>query len=379
MRYGTNIENLARNQESEELIIPRQIKEYIKVGFYDDESSNEHMKQHDVFRTRQLGTCLTFLNSRDFDCWRTSPKASTLLCIGDAGAGKTVVASVAIDCLSNLVKEAKRCALAFLYCDYRFENTKDFAGRPTESAGRQSVIDNYLRCILRQLISPCPYVDDAVETMYKMWKEEQRQPDMDESTTALRYVAESFSEVYVVIDALDECSVGVRRKLLRTLTDLQTDLENESGVRMHLMITSRFDVIDGIELNSQSVQKMYIKASGDDVKLYLKANIGEISDHLAHDAGEAIKQRILDTIAITADGMYVTTSILVSSARITCMELTFLGFYSHVSSSGRSATRLRTRKLKQRWRNSLKLTSTLLRVEAQNMCRKPTQRRTTKR
>jgi hypothetical protein len=92
---------------------------------------------------------------------------------------------------------------------------------------------------------------------------------------------------------------------------LGTLISDTSDITLNLMITSRFDAIDRSKFKFQSVQDMLICASEADIKLYLDDVItsDKISDHFTNHFGEATKQKVVNTIAKTADGMYATTLI----------------------------------------------------------------------
>jgi hypothetical protein len=75
------------------------------------------VQQHDIITRRQEGTGQWFLESLEFGKWLQGSN-KTLFCPGIPGAGKTMIAAIAIDHPCKTIKYNK-VGVAFLYCNYK--------------------------------------------------------------------------------------------------------------------------------------------------------------------------------------------------------------------------------------------------------------------
>jgi hypothetical protein len=83
---------------------------------------------------------------------------------------------------------------------------------------------NLVGTILIQLIQERPSIAEPVAFLFDRLTERRTRPSLEEIQTTLRLMVSSYSKVYVVVDALDECLEhnGSRSQLLATLRDLQS-------------------------------------------------------------------------------------------------------------------------------------------------------------
>jgi hypothetical protein len=93
-------------------------------------------QQSDIIRRKQEGTGQGFLNAPEFAKWLGEPKG-TLFCPGIPGAGKTMVAAIAID---HLLKSAQSSSvgIAYLYFNYK--------------AQEEQGVSSLLAAIVKQLV-----------------------------------------------------------------------------------------------------------------------------------------------------------------------------------------------------------------------------------
>jgi DNA replication protein DnaC len=80
-------------------------------------STDFSAQQADYISRRQKGTGQWFLNAPEFAQWLKQPNG-TLFCPGIPGAGKTMMASIAIDYLLKTV-QADSVGVAYVYCNYK--------------------------------------------------------------------------------------------------------------------------------------------------------------------------------------------------------------------------------------------------------------------
>jgi hypothetical protein len=99
-------------------------------------------QQSDIIKQRQEGTGQWFLDAPEVAKWLSEPKG-TLFCPGIPGAGKTMVAAIAIDYLLKLVHNSLH-GVAYVYCNYKAQEEQD--------ASRM------LAAILKQLVQARPSI-----------------------------------------------------------------------------------------------------------------------------------------------------------------------------------------------------------------------------
>jgi hypothetical protein len=174
--------------------------------------------------------------------------------------------------------------LAYIYCNYK------------EQASQTLV--NFLGSIVQQLIRRRKGIPDDVFSMYKFHKAQGTRPTRAEYSKMLRSVSTTFSQVYVVIDALDECdeSSGTRRDLISEFTN--------DAANWQLLCTSR--VLGDIEQIFAKSSRLEIRASDEDVQIYLEQSMkseDRLGDFCKKDP--TLQNAIVQNISKNAKGMSV--------------------------------------------------------------------------
>jgi hypothetical protein len=134
--------------------------------------------------------------------------------------------------------------------------------------------------------------------LYKSHINRNTRPTLDECSRALQSEVRRYNKVFLVIDALDECTEDDNRRvyLLRELQALQTTV--------NLMITSRPHITVEYELGN--MKRLEVFASDDDVRIYLSnriSNTPRLARIVKRDG--ALQQVIIDSIAGSVKGMSV--------------------------------------------------------------------------
>lgn len=176
-----------------------------------------------------------------------------------------------------------------------------------------------LSSLVKQLYSQLPDMPNIVYTLIQE-KEKGHRPDLKNLEQIFRTIVQGFSEVYIVIDALDECSINNerRRALLESLYRIESmNLEN-----LHLLCTSRqepdikaaFSLLLPQLSNIQSGGLMESESLKDHIDLTLhmhtvNADIGLfVNEELkskVYDWPPDLKNEARTTLIKKADGMYV--------------------------------------------------------------------------
>jgi hypothetical protein len=155
---------------------------------------------------------------------------------------------------------------------------------------------NLLANLLRQLALSQPLISDEVKALYESHVRKGTRPSLNEFSKLLQTAVEGFSKVLIVIDALDEYPVteGARGNLIAEIRKLQP--------RGSILVTSRD--IPNIERELHDASHIEIRASGEDIKGYLREGISSSSDLTSYTKEDPqLYDVIITTITDRAQGM----------------------------------------------------------------------------
>ncbi|KAJ7580022.1 hypothetical protein C8J56DRAFT_1169314 [Mycena floridula] len=244
-----------------------------------------HSTHMETASKRTPGTGTWFIQDSHFLDW-LSGKLRFLWCPGNPGVGKTVLTSLIIDYLRS--KMSSRATVVCIYCDYNWQNDQT----PTQLLGS----------ILKQLVETQTQksISDYLLSLHKTCMSQQRHPTIPELMDALCREVQSYSSVYIVVDALDECS--------NTTRDLFVSTKPDGGLRslsdtVQILITSRNILSIAQALDGQTC--LGIEAQDQDLRTYIKGRIMEDKDLkrlIKNDT--AFETEIIDQITLQATGKF---------------------------------------------------------------------------
>ncbi|KAF5711848.1 transient receptor potential channel pyrexia [Fusarium mundagurra] len=217
-------------------------------------------QQSDIFSRREPGTGEWLLESDEYNSWVKGDK-QTLFCPGIPGAGKTIMASIVVNSLLESFHSQSNIGVAYIYCNFR---------RRHEQKASDLVAN-----LLKQLSENQPSLFKPVEELYNKRKASRTRPSLQELGRVLQLVAATYSRVYIVLDALDECETtdGTLPNFIQQVLDLQ------SATSTNILATSRY--IPEIKEKFRKAVSLKIRASEPDNKPELQ---------------EEIKTRILESV-----------------------------------------------------------------------------------
>ncbi|CAN9382993.1 unnamed protein product [Alternaria alternata] len=179
-----------------------------------DASTNHHKAQ----KQRQADTGLWLLESTQFKGWKDGA-GSRLWLYGIPGCGKTVLSSTIIKHLLQHCQRDLRHVTAYFYFDF-----KDMQKQDPELM---------LCSLLHQLLQRLAMIPADFDAWFSSSGNGRRQPSLHELLVVVPQVMRGFTHVYIVLDALDECT---RRPelldILETMAGWQLDV-------LHVLMTSR--------------------------------------------------------------------------------------------------------------------------------------------
>lgn len=244
-------------------------------------SNSDSESKHNAIRMPRVeGTGEWLTETKEFKAWRISVESpSVLWCHGIQGAGKSILTSLVIDRLRD-VHIGQKIAIAFVYFDYR-------------DKGSQS-LENTVASLLRQVVSQKSVLPTSLVELYKKLGEQKMKPQVQDLERILLHICQDFDQVFILIDALDECDEAMRRKhFLPFLAALQ----KISSIR--LFVTSR-PYPEDIRNALDPVPQIHVQASDADLRMYLRRKIEESGN--ADIIDEDFKQRLIDTVTRGAQG-----------------------------------------------------------------------------
>lgn len=236
----------------------------------------------DYIRRRAPGTGQWLLDSAEYQSWLET-RNQTLFCPGIPGAGKTILASIVIDDLFNRFRNDPAVGIAYVYCNYRQQY--------------EQRAENLLINLLKQLSQGRSSLPDSVKHLYDRHKAKRTRPSFEEISYALLSVATLYSQIFIAVDALDECqaSDGCRSTLLREIFSLQA----KGGA--NLFATSR--PIPEISEQFEGSASLEIRASEGDIQRYLDGRMSQLPAFIQRNS--YLQGMIKTSVAEVVDGMYV--------------------------------------------------------------------------
>jgi hypothetical protein len=168
-------------------------------------------------------------------------------------------------------------AITCIYCNYKEQAVQ--------------TVSNLIASLLKQLVQSKSALSDNLKSFYKHHQDQDTYPTLDEFLAALRSEIGMHSKVFIVLDALDECTedYGTRAKLLRALRTLPGTV--------NLMFMSR-DLLS-IARQFQGTKRLNIRAHGEDLRKYVRGRIANLPRR--HLIG--LQEVIEDKVVKVAEGM----------------------------------------------------------------------------
>ncbi|KAI4090696.1 MAG: hypothetical protein LQ344_004600 [Seirophora lacunosa] len=204
-----------------------------------------------------------------------------MIIVADIHASRSIV----VDHLHKQLTQPKKIGIAFVYCVY------DRVGHTASS-----LLANLLKQLALQTVAPLEDITTCHERHSKLGT----RPALKEISKLLSLQAQRFDEVFIIIDALDECPEADRNR-----TNFIGEVRGLLP-KVRLMVTSRD--IPSIEKTFCSDLQLRIRATDQDVKLFVESQIdqeAELSDLLEdHDD---VRSMITATVVEKSRGMSVSS------------------------------------------------------------------------
>ncbi|EPS41227.1 hypothetical protein H072_4849 [Dactylellina haptotyla CBS 200.50] len=231
--------------------------------------------------------------------WKDGSEIGLLWIKGGAGKGKTMMVIGLIDILASQHLNDSSIAVTYFFC---------------QNANLElNTLESIIKGLILQLIK---HDKGLNEILLRHWNAKKECFDQDVESWKVLWdlflemlYQCKFSKVYVVVDALDECSGVGMAGLLKRL--VRTGLDRPSKLKWLLtsrplpsaeteLLTGSDQVLVSLEINSEHVSNA--------VKSYIKAKVIEL-DH-RHTYGSTLRQQIQDILMAKAKGTYLWVSLV---------------------------------------------------------------------
>jgi len=127
----------------------------------------------------------------------------------------------------------------------------------------EHTLDNILASIVKQLAQESDPIPPRLLDLYEHHRERNTSPSLADIAVTLSSTLEMYEEVFLIIDALDECNEELRWGLVDKLETLRP--------KLHLLITSRY--LESIDEELINFKKYEFKAHRADIELFIDHQI----------------------------------------------------------------------------------------------------------
>jgi hypothetical protein len=254
-----------------------------------DPSTNYH-KAH---KQRQADTGLWLLESAKFAEWKESA-GSRLWLYGIPGCGKTILSSTVIEDLLQHCHDDTRMVTAYFYFDFNDTQKQD--------------PELMLRSLLCQFLQRSVVIPKGVDALFLSCENGNRQPSLHALLEVTRQAMQQFTQVYVVLDALDECMQRSElMDMLETVAGWQLD-------NLYLLMTSRKerDIERSLEgyVKEEDAVCLQRDVVDQDIQRYVQQRLHDDKRLEKWNKDAAVKQEIEAALMGGARGMYAYYSVL---------------------------------------------------------------------
>ena len=246
---------------------------------------------------RVAKTCEWLLAEGQFAAWLNGKGAPLLHLIGRPGLGKTVIATFLVEELEECAKSSPNMTFAYYFCDNK--NHK----RKTATA----IIRGLLRLLLLQHHELIELLKKDVKTtgdgffedFHGLWESFVK---VTNHRTA--------GEVYLLVDALDECEKDERKLLLKNFSRLFCSPSNSETKKVKLLVTSRpEDDINLVKRNAPQISSaLQLDLKNDKINEDLSRFIEDKVNNTFSWKGDNLVKHVRDVLIENAEGTFLWAS-----------------------------------------------------------------------
>jgi KaiC/GvpD/RAD55 family RecA-like ATPase len=240
-----------------------------------------------ALKQRQDDTGLWFLESDQCAEWKTDT-ASFVWLHGIPGCGKTILSSTILQNVLQHCDGDPGKVVAYFFFDFN------------DVQKQKPVL--MVRSLICQLSQQCVRIPTSLDTLFSSYENGQRQPSLHALLEVLQQIMREFPHVYIVLDALDECSE--RAELTNILETMSAWLLQNS----HTLLTSRRerDIESSLEtfIRQQNIVCLQSELVDRDIQKYVQQRLSDDKRLSRWGKDPALRQDIEAALMKGAQGMY---------------------------------------------------------------------------
>ena len=237
---------------------------------------------------RYEGSGLWFLASDAFTKWKTQ-RSSFLWLHGIPGCGKTILSSAIIKNLDSVLSSQP---LLYFYFDFT-------------DTGKQT-LESMIRALISQLYYKHIETSQQLDTLFSSCEDGRRQPTCRLLCEAFLRMIEQVKEVWLILDALDECRTRKGPSTEGLLSWIREILNSEQR-NVHLLVTSRpvQDIESKIMEFAHIDDVVPIQSSliTNDIRAYVRTRVREDNGLKRWRSQPEVQNEIETRLMEKADGM----------------------------------------------------------------------------
>lgn len=252
-------------------------------------SSPDSLINYDeALKQRHQGSGLWFLHHSIFTQWKTRPN-SFLWLYGIPGCGKTIISSAIIENLDRNISQSR----VLLYFYFNFNDTS-----------KQS-LESMIRSLISQLFHKREDTRKHLDSLFSSCNDGDRQPTTESLCKSLLLMIQQTDEVWIVLDALDECRTRKGTETEGLLSWMKGLLSVPRNA--HLLITNRHE--EDIEsalikwASSEDMMCIQSKLVTDDIREYVYDRTRKGDGFRRWQSWPKVQKEIETSLVEKVDGM----------------------------------------------------------------------------
>ncbi|PCD22178.1 hypothetical protein AU210_015976 [Fusarium oxysporum f. sp. radicis-cucumerinum] len=253
-------------------------------------------------------TCEWILKREEFSAWGANDNSQLLRLIGSPGIGKTMMSTFLIEALKGKVEKSPDKMFAYFLCDYRYPEQRS----PTA----------ILRSLIWQLLLQRNGFFRHIRSDFEKHKDSRLFESLFENFSTLWRIFQDMlrdehaGEVFILIDALDECDRSTRKALLRCMRELfQASLKSAGNFKF--LVTCRPEISD-IEYELIGID-VSLRMDSSEVNADLSDYINFKGEDLAQRKGysQNLKEDVKAALESRAGGTFLWVSLMINELEST--------------------------------------------------------------
>jgi hypothetical protein len=247
-----------------------------------------------ALKLRQADTGLWLLESEEYASWKTKTNtASALWLYGIPGCGKTILSSTILQDVLEYCQDDPGKVTVYFFFDFNDVQKQD--------------PEKMLRSLLSQLSQRSIRIPSSLDALFSSCENGERQPSGFALLDVLRLMIQEIPQVYIVIDALDECTQRIE------LMDILETMAGWQLWNLRLLVTSRRerDIESSLESLVDGQNQICLQSTlvDKDIQRYVRQRLSDDKRLRKWEKDAVIMRNIETTLVDGAQGMCVYSTI----------------------------------------------------------------------